>query len=245
MVRVAIISKGSPDARAIAGKIKQLLQKRQVKFSSSPELVFVVGGDGSVLFAEHKYPGVPKVCFSRGRINFLSETVPQNLEQAIKQVLAGRYTIEQRVKLSHNTRLPYALNEIALLSGEPGRIVGIDIWIDGEAADTIYADGIIFSTPTGSTAHALSAGGPVVLPTAGVIDIVPISPFKLASRPIIVPDNVILTAKSHAKALLSVDGQISCKVKAGEAIVIRKAKVGAQLIRLAPENFFRKLRILP
>lgn len=245
MVQAAIVTKAAVEAREVAAKLKKILQRRHVKIGGRPELVFVIGGDGSVLFAEHKYPGVPKVCFSMGKINFLTEALPQNLEQAVNQVLAGRYKIERRVKLTHNTKLPHALNEIALLSGEPGRIIGIDIWIDGEALETIYCDGVIFSTPTGSTAHALSAGGPVVLPSAGVIDVVPISPFKLTSRPFVVPDNVILTARSEKDVLLSVDGQLSKKVRAGEKVVIRKAKTVAQLIRLKPEKFFHKLRVLP
>ena len=159
------------------------------------DLVIVVGGDGSMLgaaraLAQH---GVPVLGINRGSLGFLTDILPEHLESQISEVLAGNYTVEQRFLLETEVRrngVPIgqgdALNDVVLHPGKSTRMIEFELFIDGQFVYSLKADGLIIATPTGSTAYALSAGGPIMHPRLDAIVIVPMYPHTLSSRPIAV-----------------------------------------------------------
>ena len=175
------------------------------------DLVIVVGGDGSMLgaaraLAQH---GVPVLGINRGSLGFLTDILPEQLESQISEVLAGQYTVEQRFLLEIEVRregVPIgqgdALNDVVLHPGKSTRMIEFELFIDGQFVYSLKADGLIIATPTGSTAYALSAGGPIMHPRLDAIVIVPMYPHTLSSRPIVVD------ADSELKVVIAEDMSI-------------------------------------
>ena len=184
------------------------------------DLVIVVGGDGSMLgaaraLAQHN---VPVLGINRGSLGFLTDILPEQLEAQISEVLAGNYTVEQRFLLETEVRrdgVPIgqgdALNDVVLHPGKSTRMIEFELFIDGQFVYSLKADGLIIATPTGSTAYALSAGGPIMHPRLDAIVIVPMYPHTLSSRPIVVDADselkVVVSENMNIYPLVSCDGQ--------------------------------------
>lgn len=218
------------------------------------DLAIVVGGDGTLLHVARLLAdqGVPAIGINLGRLGFLTDISFSDLETGIGAILNGQYAIEKRTMLQCTTYKDeqvvfsgHALNEIVLSKGNTGRVIEFEIRVNGNYVSQIRSDGLILATPTGSTAYALSAGGPIIYPDLSVICMSPICPHTLSNRPIILDENntIEITAVEtcESQANLALDGVLSYQVTGDETITISKAKKKLKLIRIKGFNHFETL----
>lgn len=212
-----------------------------------------IGGDGTVLRASKMIKGneIPIICINMGTVGFLTEFSKEDVFSAIDSVISGSYKIEKRTKLLSFLKfsdgkqqiLPDSLNEVVITTKHPAKMLHFEVYINGNLVEDVRADGIIVSTPNGSTAYSLSAGGPIIEPTVDGFVIVPICPFKLSSRPLVVNANSEIKIKILKKStLIVVDGNIEFEAKAGDELVIRKSESYAYFVK--GDNFYSKLKKL-
>ena len=210
--------------------------------SSDVDFAFVIGGDGTILKAARYYSDyeIPIFGINLGRLGFLSQTLPENLKNSVKKVLSGNYKIEKRLMLKSNGYK--ALNDFVVKSGISGRASRFALEIDNQFVCEYLADGIIISTPTGSTAYGMAAGGPILYPCADVITIVPICPHTFAARPIVVPSDSIIKVipiKDYEYTVYA-DGQVAFSLD--REIMITKFDKMASLALLSDNEFYTVLR---
>ncbi len=215
----------------------------------------VLGGDGSIIEAAHRLADsrIPLIGVNFGRIGFLAE-IEINEIPLITDILKGKYTIEERMMLdvavvdSHgNTRFTSrCLNDAVLSNGPVARILNYSIVANGIQIQTCLADGLVVSTPTGSTAYSLSAGGPVLEPTLNCICLTPICPHTLNSRPVILGGDSEVTidgiVSKGTTVYVTADGQSVFELEQGDRVVIRKSEYRTGLIRVKDEGFLGVLR---
>jgi NAD+ kinase len=207
--------------------------------------VMVLGGDGTMLSAAHRLQdgGVPLIGLNIGGLGYLTSVEASRLEEALGCLHDDRFTISQRAALSTmilRKKEPAqptvdALNELVVTRGASGRAVHLDLSFDGIFVATYVCDGIIISTPTGSTAYALSAGGPIVMPATPALIVAVICPHTLSSRPLVVPDSTVIAirvAKSAAPLVSSVDGQDDFALETGDQVEVRRSKCDVSVIHL-------------
>lgn len=217
--------------------------------ASASEVIIVLGGDGTVLriakeCAEHN---ALILAINFGYMGFLSEIEKADeLDTVFEQIEKGDYYIENRsiLEVSHNGKTYKALNEVALARGRSTKVIRFSVMVNGSALNHYSADGIIVSTPTGSTAYSLSAGGPVVAPEVNALLITPVCPHSLNSRSYIIADDSevsIELTKSDGATNLNIDGDDVLTLQAGEIIKIRRGEPDARFIRLKKYNYYRKL----
>ncbi|WP_008317891.1 NAD(+) kinase [Leptolyngbya sp. PCC 6406] len=213
----------------------------------------VLGGDGTVLsaFRQVAPAGIPLLTVNTGHMGFLTEAYLNQMPQAIEQVLQGNYEIEDRamvaVKLFHEERLIWealCLNEMVIHREPLTSMCHFEVTVGHHSPVDIAADGVIISTPTGSTAYSLSAGGPVITPGVPVTQLTPICPHSLASRGLVFPDTelVSITSANPDPLVMVVDGNAGCYVLPGDRVQTQRALYPARFIRLRPPEFFRVLR---
>lgn len=218
------------------------------------DLLIVVGGDGSLLHAAHTVaPGeIPVLGINRGRLGFLTDIHPAELKK-IKAILAGQFTLEKRFLLTadvhfHGVLLgkSNALNEVALIPDSIPHMNEFEIYIDDTFMCSQDSDGVIVATPTGSTAYALSGGGPILHPQLDAIEIVPMFPHSLSIRPIIIEGNrritIIITPNNNATPRLTCDGQAFFSTPPGTHIHIYKAQSKLHLIHPLDYDYYSTLR---
>jgi len=218
------------------------------------DLVIVLGGDGTLLGVA-RLAGrreVPILGVNLGGLGFLAAVPPEQVFQALERVWKGDYLISKRAKLDiHVTRAGknearfHALNDIVINKGALARMIEIAAWVDGEPLFDFRADGLIVSTPTGSTAYSLSAGGPVIEPGVGVLVMSPICPHTLTLRPVVLSDRArieIEVEASHKDILLTVDGQEGIPLLPGDRVHVQRARAAAALVRFSPRTHFEALR---
>ncbi|MCQ4346705.1 NAD(+) kinase [Pseudomonas stutzeri] len=219
------------------------------------DLVVVVGGDGSLLGAARAMArhGTPVLGINRGSLGFLTDIRPDELEVKVSEVLAGRYLLESRFLLEAHVRRGLesigqsdALNDVVLHPGKSTRMIEFEMFIDGQFVCSQKADGLIVSTPTGSTAYALSAGGPIMHPKLDAIVIVPMYPHTLSSRPIVVDGNselkVVVASDMQIYPQVSCDGQNHFTCAPGDTLTIRKKAQKLQLIHPLEHNYYEVCR---
>ncbi|MEO1375271.1 MAG: NAD(+) kinase [Cyanobacteria bacterium J06635_10] len=222
-------------------------------FDSSMKLAVVLGGDGTVLAASRQVApcGIPMLGVNTGHMGFLTEAYVNQLPLAIEQILQGNYDIEERamlaVKVFRQESVLWealCLNEMVLHREPLTSMCHFEIGIGRHATVDIAADGVIVSTPTGSTAYSLSAGGPVITPGVAVLQLVPICPHSLASRALVFPDNepVNICPVNATQLVMTVDGNGGCYVLPEDRVYIEKSSYSARFIRLQSPEFFRILR---
>ncbi|GLS28152.1 NAD(+) kinase [Marinibactrum halimedae] len=225
------------------------------ELGSKCDLVIVVGGDGSLLGAgrEVSNHGVPLLGVNRGRLGFLTDIAPDEIEQKVADVLAGHYVSEERFLLSMEVRREGeaiaggdALNDVVVHPGKFIRMIEFELYIDDQFVYGQRSDGIIISTPTGSTAYALSAGGPIMHPKLDAIELVPLNPHTLSSRPILLNGNVEirLVVGSHNTAYphVTCDGQTHVVTQPGDEVFIKKKSTAMTLIHPTDHNFYETCR---
>ncbi len=222
-------------------------------FDAEIAFALVLGGDGTVLSAARQLAplGVPILTVNLGHMGFLTETDLQLLPRALEKVLAGEYTIESRamlaVRLYRQTyRLWEALclNEMVIHREPLTSMCHFEVDIGGHARVDIAADGLIISTPTGSTAYSLSAGGPVIAPDVSVLQLVPICPHSLASRALVFTDSepIVVYPANPNRLVMVVDGNAGCYVLPEDQVHLERSPYVVRFIRLRPREFFHVLR---
>jgi len=221
----------------------------------SCDLVIVVGGDGSLLgaaraMAKHR---VPVLGINRGSLGFLTDIRPDELETRVAEVLAGQYTVENRFLLEALARRQNeavgesdALNDVVLHPGKSTRMIEFELYIDGQFVYSQKSDGLIIATPTGSTAYALSAGGPIMHPKLDALVIVPMHPHTLSSRPIVVNGHselkIVVSPNMQIYPQISCDGQNHFTCAPGDTITIRKKSQKLNLIHPLDYNYYEVCR---
>lgn len=222
-------------------------------FDDTMEFILVLGGDGTVLSAFRQVAplGVPLLTVNTGHMGFLTEAYLNQLPQAMDQVLGGEYEVESRamlsVKLLHRETLIWealCLNEMVLHREPLTSMCHFEVAIGSHSPVDIAADGIIISTPTGSTAYSLSAGGPVITPGVPVFQLIPICPHSLASRGLVFPDQELVTihAANPDPLVMVVDGNAGCYVMPEDNVCTCASPFKAKFIRLRSPEFFKVLR---
>ncbi len=222
-------------------------------FDASMVLAIVLGGDGTVLSAARQTApiNVPILTINTGHLGFLAEAYLADLDRALEQVLLRQWTIERRSSLvvsvlrgDQRRWEALSLNEMALHREPLTSMCHFEIAIGRHAPVDISADGVILSTPTGSTAYALSAGGPVITPDCPVLQLTPIAPHSLASRALVFSDQEPVTVfpATPERLMMVVDGSAGCYVWPEDRVLIRRSEHPVQFIRLADHEFFQVLR---
>ncbi|ASA78421.1 NAD(+) kinase [Thermococcus sp. 5-4] len=209
------------------------------------DFIIVIGGDGTILRVEHRTKkDIPILGINMGTLGFLTEVEPHEAFFALSKLLEGDYHLDERIKLrtylNGRNIVPDALNEVAVLTGIPGKIIHLKYYIDGGLADEIRADGLVVSTPTGSTGYAMSVGGPFVDPRLDVVVIAPIAPIALSSRPMIVPSYSRIDIKNIAltrEIILAIDGQFYTYLEPGTEITVRLSPRKAKFVRFTREVY--------
>ncbi|MEW6658725.1 MAG: NAD(+)/NADH kinase [Thermodesulfobacteriota bacterium] len=269
MKRLAIISKKhQPDAwdagQALAAwfqaqgleavHVMNEPDSQELPLPAAVDFMVVMGGDGTLLSVARRYArkGIPILGVNVGGLGFLTEVSLSELYPAMEQVLAGQYEVEERMILHaaifRQGRAFWGenvLNDAVINKGALARIVELTAWIDGEYLTTYRADGLILSTPTGSTAYTLSAGGPIVYPTLRHVILLPICPHTLSNRPIILPETVTVAVTLDKKAedvYLTLDGQVGQALNAGDRVEVKCAPHHLKLIKPPRRSHFEILR---
>jgi NAD+ kinase len=227
-----------PDAKSLANDV---------------DLLLVFGGDGTMLGVAREIAGSPTPILgvNIGGLGFLTGVPSDDLPRALNCVWNGEFRFESRdlleaTGIGNGDKIrETALNDIVVSRGAVSRLIALDVSVDGEPITRYRCDGLIISSPTGSTAYSLAAGGPIVLPTAEVFCLTPISPHSLSNRSIILPLSSAIRIKAInplPATLLSADGQVVAELAAGDEVTIRRSRRSVRLIQLAEGSFLKALR---
>jgi NAD+ kinase len=239
----------STDEPTLAQALHIDLSCRQEAIQSA-DVVVAFGGDGTILSAARTAAicGKPVLGVNFGQLGFLAEVSSDELEAAIRRLALGDYEIERRHMLEAQCegRALFALNDIVIRKESPLDVLRARIYVDGERLDDYVADGLLFSTSTGSTAYSLSCGGPIVSPGLELIIFTPICPHSLRARPVVLSENQLISAQVYERSLPAIaiaDGREVLQMKPGQALEIQRAPFDACLIRLSgqPSGFFTKV----
>jgi NAD+ kinase len=276
--KIGIIAKPRPDAKPLLEDLVKWLESRGLepvldmdtgailgdpsavntcKKSAVPEavdLIVVLGGDGTLLSVARlvEGKGVPILGVNLGSLGFLTEVTVAELFPVLEEVLAGHFTVSERVMLNcrvhrQGERIAQAvvLNDVVINKGALARIIEMETYVDGIYVNTFRADGLIIGTPTGSTAYSLAAGGPILYPNLEALIINPICPFTLTNRPLVIPDSVtieVVLVKENEDVLVTLDGQVGVALRYRDVIEIHKAETRLRLIECPGKNYFEILR---
>jgi NAD+ kinase len=228
---------------------------QDAEIATEADLIIAVGGDGTMLHAAGLTGSgkVPLLGVNRGRLGFLADISPAEMLENLKQILDGDYSRETRLQLDAkitasdgSARAAVALNDIVLQRRETGRMVDFETRIDSRYVNTHAGDGLIVATPTGSTAYALSCGGPIIEPLLDAVVIVPICPHTLSDRPIVIPASidieVRLLPRHDTKAEVSVDGHSLGQLEPGDRLLISESANRITLLHPPGYDYYGILR---
>lgn len=223
-----------------------------------PDVLLCLGGDGTILAAAEKaaQQGIIIGGINMGHLGFLSACGREDIPLLVEALAEGRYAVEQRSLLQvyrsgNDSAQPpqFALNEVALMRAQTGKMIDVDVELDGELLNRYHADGVLVATPTGSTAYSLSAGGPLLWPTAGVMCLTPICPHSLTNRSVVLPEGVRITmrprerrGRSGESLIYSLDGRATHAIALNETLTICKAPVSLRLLSLPGSDYASRLR---
>ncbi len=225
------------------------------------EAVIVLGGDGTMLRVSHILvgTGIPVIGVNLGVVGFMTEVVKKDINKMVKRLMAGDYFLEDRMMVTGNVEIKdgkkknvfthEALNDVVLARENSLRLITVRIYVNGKKFDTIEADGIIVSTPTGSTSYNLSAGGPIVQPDARLLVMTPISPYSLSSRSVVFGANDKITLKLIEKrkdadnvGLVSFDGTNNHRMTPGDKVTITASPTVFTMIKLEESSVYEILK---
>lgn len=250
------------DACAAAGLNAYELGRNTVNdpVLGKPEMILCLGGDGTMLSAALGASSTGAILggINMGHLGFLSACGREEIEQLVQALAEGSYEVDERSMLEvrkfdaageEAERRFYALNELSLTRAQTGKMIDVDVELDGKLLNRYHADGILVATPTGSTAYSMSAGGPLMWPTAGVTCLTPICPHSLTSRPIVLPDSVEITLRPRERRgrageslIFSLDGRNTYPIVLNETLRIRKAPNPLHLLNLPGSDYAARLR---
>lgn len=248
---IKLTMESSPEIAAQIKNLKldvnyKLISEKISDFES--DMIIILGGDGTLLRTQSKMTKeIPIFGINMGTVGFLTEIEVKDTFKTLKKILKGDYFIEKRSKLnvSHENHHFNALNEVVIVTDTPSKMLHFEIEVDGEVVEEFRADGLIVSTPSGSTAYSMSAGGPIVDPNIGAFIIIPICPYKLGVRPFVVSDKseiVVRLLKKGKHAMFVMDGQIAEKAEYEEEIKMKKAEKNVLFIRTSKKYFYKKVK---
>lgn len=211
-----------------------------------------MGGDGTLLRTASRIgaKNIPIIGINVGRLGFLADVNPAELEFAVSAIYAGDYKVDAHSVLSIDVdgkelnTVPFAINDVALLKRDTASMISVRASVDGEYLMTYQADGLIVTTPMGSTAYSLSNGGPIIAPGAAILCLTPVAPHSLNVRPIVVTDDSVITLNVESRShtfLVAVDGR-SVSLPEGTLITISKAKHSVKVVRYSGRSYFSTLR---
>jgi NAD+ kinase len=228
---------------------------KRESMGSCCQLVIVIGGDGSMLkvastLAEQ---GVPVVGINRGRLGFLTDIVPEEIEKSLDEILAGKFKVESRFLLdvgiagkSGQVKLGSAMNDVVLHPGVAAQMIEFELYIDGQFVYNQASDGLIVATPTGSTAYSMSAGGPIMHPRLDALVLVPMYPHSLSSRPIVVDSDaeitVVIGERHDTTPQISCDGSVVYTTAVGDVLTIKRKPQQLQLLHPIDYDYYATCR---
>lgn len=226
----------------------------RTELASTCDLAIIVGGDGTLLNAARSLAEADTAVLgvNLGRLGFLVDVSPDEMTHQLDRIMAGNFSQEDRSLLhaavsrdgqvlSEST----ALNDVIVHKRDIARMIELDTWIDGHFLNTNRSDGLIVATPTGSTAYALSGGGPIVHPRLAAITLVPICPHTLSNRPVVIDDASVIEIILHEgtlEATVSCDGQVSQPLQSGDHVTVRKHSHALRLLHPTDHEYFTVLR---
>lgn len=263
--RVMILADGSrSEIRAAVDQLRPTIERHtevvEVSLDSSSdltkcdaEMAIVLGGDGSILRAAHQmgYQQRPVLGVNLGRLGFLAALQPEQLEDVLPEIAAGRHRVVDHLMFECTATRngqplceALGLNEVAVLAGPPFRMLDVELHVDGELATTYSCDGLIVSTPVGSTAHGLSAGGPILRKNLQAFVVLPISPHTLTHRPVVdSADHTfeLVVPEPLPGTSLVVDGRVLCNLESADRVKIVRSRAQFQLIEVPGQGYYRTL----
>ncbi len=261
MRRIGIVTKRDHEAAAAAAaRLVDWLAARRLEAVRDPadpddlDLVVVLGGDGTLLAAARLVAPrhVPILGVNLGGLGFLTEVTLEELPSTLERLLAGDFTVSERMMLTVRVvrrGAPVAedavLNDVVITKGALARLVQLTVAVDGCAITTFRGDGLIVATPTGSTAYSLSAGGPIVHPEHRSIILTPIAAHTLTLRPLVIPDQLtvaITLAREDADVVLTADGQVGYPLEPHDVVEVRRAATTVPLVHSPFRSYFEVLR---
>jgi NAD+ kinase len=248
-------------------KVKVLLEQEAATLAAKPEtaytlkdigkaadLIIVLGGDGTILRVARELEGsaTPLLGVNLGNLGFLTSVRGDKLTSAVREILCGEYQVSERqalqatlLRAGKRKEAHRALNDVVISRGAFSRIVRLRLSVDGELLTEYVCDGMIFATATGSTAYSLSAGGPIMVPTARALIITPICPHALSNRSVIAGKNSVICCqvmRAAGELLLTVDGQVQLRMEAGDEVEVRQSSRTVQLVTPKNHSYFEVLR---
>ncbi len=224
------------------------------ELAATVDMIVVLGGDGTMIatarmLGDHE---VPVLGINYGTLGYLTELRVEEMIPALESILKGNYRLDQRVMLAaqvfrgeEKMLHERVLNDVVISKSALARIIEIETWINKQFVNCFRADGLIISTPTGSTAYNLSAGGPIVYPSMNAVVITPICPHTLSNRPLVVPDDVeieLILKTPQEDVALTLDGQVGLPLVVEDRVLIRKSRTSFNLIQADSRNYFEVLR---
>lgn len=260
--------KGSKEALALSREVKTWLEEKEIlvrrpeEFSEDftpeqgkpfPDLIIVLGGDGTILSRARSLLNleIPFLGLNLGQVGFMTEISPDSWRAQLTEIIAGNMMISKRIVLNYELTRGQkivdkgcAINEVVINRGELARLINVRLDLPGGAKQEVRADGMIFSTPTGSTAYSVSAGGPLVHPEIEVIIITPICPFLHDFKSLVLPcsDTIFASVdQSESESFLTVDGQLGFKLRPGDMIRISRHARDFKVLCTPAQNFISKL----
>lgn len=222
------------------------------EYNFDVDFAISLGGDGTFLRAASRVgaKGIPVLGVNMGRLGFLSDVLPLEVEKALDEIFEGQYKLEEHTVIKVEAEgepiegNPYALNDIALLKRVDASMITIRCSVNGEYLVTYQADGLIVSTPTGSTAYNLSNGGPIIVPSADILCLTPVAPHSLNIRPIVINDDCVVELEVESRShnfLAAIDGR-SEKLREGTKVIIRRAPFKIKIVKQRSSHYFSTLR---
>lgn len=252
LARVEIVAHPKkPGLKELQRDLETFLTKKGVEVDGGPpDLVISLGGDGTTLRAAQRahVEDAPLLGVNRGFLGYLNEVEAGDETSALERVLAGEFTIEERMMLACTVGDDsyVGLNEVLVERSARRRLVHLGVEVGGERLAGFDADGVLVATPTGSTAYALSAGGPIVDPRAECLVIVPVSPHMIFSRPVVLSPKEVVTITVDETvpedAVLSIDGRLGCDLEPGAVVDVRRHPRPIRLVKLGGPGFVERLR---
>ncbi|MDT7603759.1 MAG: kinase [Acidobacteriota bacterium] len=252
---IQLVAPVSVDREAIereAGCALEVLEDERL--AAFVDLIVVLGGDGTMIATARLLDkrNVPVVGINYGTLGYLTEVRVEEMTTALDAILAGNYWLDQRVMLAaevwrgeEKLLRNRVLNDVVISKSALARIIEIETRLDGQLVNVFRADGLIVSTPTGSTAYNLSAGGPIIYPSMNAVVITPICPHTLSNRPLVVPDTAeieVILKTPKEEVALTLDGQVGVRLEAGDRVKIAKSRTAFNLIQPVNRNYFEVLR---
>lgn len=227
----------------------------EAELCGNADLVIAIGGDGTMLHASRlaRESGTPILGINRGRLGFLADVTPDEMIVSVEQVLRGDYTRDTRmllearlIKESGEESVAFALNDVVLKRRETGRMVDFSARVDGLFVNTHSGDGLIVATPTGSTAYALSCGGPIISPQLDAVVVVPVCPHTLTDRPLVIPASqsieIALLERDNSTASITIDGRSMSRIGPKDRLFISAAGQRITLVHPLSYDYYGILR---